>query len=147
MPRRRRPRKGLAKLIKGFEDGKVSAEEFNAVLSNQLAPALSTIARKNLGLTIEQDFLRKVEALRKQAEALSGFLGRPGTEPGPYRRQTGDNAGGGFREDRQGAERSCGDHRRRLIRRARRTLDEQKIQTALLRRTRRAPQRRHGQGL
>ena len=124
---------GLAKLVLGFQEGKVSAEEFNRVLSNQLAPALNTIARKNLGLTIEENFLRQVEALRKQAEALSGFLGTAGTAPGPTVIQPARTQAEVFtRIDK--AQRDLVEVTKKAHQTSKETLDEQKIQTSLLRR-------------
>jgi len=77
---------GIQKLIQSFQDGKVSAEEFNRLLRDQLGPALDTLKTKggqNLGLVFTRDFKRDVEALIKQALALSSFfpLGG-GTTPG-----------------------------------------------------------------
>lgn len=77
---------GITALIDRFEDGELSVDQFNQALTQRLGPALDALrtkAGKNLGLSFERDFLRNVEALREQAEALAGFLGRPGTAPGP----------------------------------------------------------------
>lgn len=73
---------GLQRLVADFEAGRVSADKFETLLSNRLRPALNLIRRRNLGLTLERDFLRDVEALRQQAQALAGFLGVAGTAPG-----------------------------------------------------------------
>jgi TP901 family phage tail tape measure protein len=77
---------GVLKLVDAFERGKLSAEGMSKALTGELAPAfniLDTKAGKNLGLEITRDFKRDVTALVGQAEALAGFLGRPGTTPGP----------------------------------------------------------------
>ncbi len=77
---------GLQKLIERFEEGKVSAEEFNRLLRSQLSPAFDELRTKgglNLGLVFTRDFKRDVEALIKQAQALSGFFPfGGGTTPG-----------------------------------------------------------------
>jgi TP901 family phage tail tape measure protein len=76
---------GLVRLIGRFDDGKLSVEAFNRELTQRLGPSLDTLKSKagdNLGLRFERDFLRDVENLREQAEAISGFLGRAGTAPG-----------------------------------------------------------------
>lgn len=77
---------GLARLVERFQDGRISAAQFNDLLVQQLGPALDTLKTKagqNLGLVITRDFRRQVAALVEQAGALAGFLGRPGTKPGP----------------------------------------------------------------
>lgn len=77
---------GIQRLIDKFQNGQVSVDEFQQLLSQKLNPELQILksrAGTNLGLSIKRDFLRDVEALRAQAEALAGFLGRTGTTPGP----------------------------------------------------------------
>lgn len=75
---------GLQRLIDRFGEGKLSAEEFDRILSNQLQPHLSVLASQgaNLGFTFTRDFKRDMATLVAQAEALAGFTGRAGTAPG-----------------------------------------------------------------
>jgi TP901 family phage tail tape measure protein len=75
-------REGIDELVASFDEGKISAAEFNRLLERQLAPTLSLIGRENLGITIEREFLANVETLVAQVRELSGFIGRPGTAPG-----------------------------------------------------------------
>jgi TP901 family phage tail tape measure protein len=82
---------GLSNLIQRFKDGKVSAGEFQQLLSRQLQPAIDTLnskAGKNLGLSFTSEFFRNVQNLRDQVAELVGFLSitapspdvvRPGT--------------------------------------------------------------------
>ena len=74
---------GIQRLVEAFQRGDITAREFTRALNNQLQPAIDDLPKANLGLQFNRDFLRNVNALVKQAEALSGFLGRPGTTPGP----------------------------------------------------------------
>lgn len=73
---------GIAKLVDQFEKGKLSSGQFATILQTRLSPAIASLPKTNLGLSFKRDFLRDVEALREQAEALAGFLGRTGTTPG-----------------------------------------------------------------
>lgn len=74
---------GIQKLVGRFEDGKISAGQFAALLRQQLAPAIASLPGANLGFSFTRDFLREVSTLVQQAKDLSGFLGASGTTPGP----------------------------------------------------------------
>lgn len=73
---------GIQQLVADFEDGKISAGEFAKKLEQEVRPELDAISRRNLGLTIERDFLRNLQTIVDQAKALQGFLSTPGTTPG-----------------------------------------------------------------
>lgn len=79
---------GLDNLIQRFKDGKISAGEFQKLLSNQLSPALKTLsdkAGKNLGLSFTSEFFENVKNLRDQVRELVGFLGITGPSPNVVR--------------------------------------------------------------
>lgn len=76
-------REGIAKLVAQFEAGKISAGKFSSLLNRQLAPALQALPKANLGLSFSTEFRRTMTTIVQQAKDLAGFLGTPGTTPGP----------------------------------------------------------------
>jgi TP901 family phage tail tape measure protein len=70
---------GVKKLVDEFLRGKRTAADFEKQLRTQLAPVLEDLPKKNLGMGFTQAFKSQIEALVKQAGALAGFLGIPGT--------------------------------------------------------------------
>ena len=73
---------GIALLVEQFDEGKISADEFAKKLRLELKPQLDLVARENLGLTLESEFLTNFSNLVAQAKALQGFARTIATAPG-----------------------------------------------------------------
>jgi TP901 family phage tail tape measure protein len=74
---------GIQEVIDKFEEGKITAKEFEEQLNDQLAPVLKGLGKADLGIKFTRAFQRNMRVLVEQAKALAGFLGIAGTEPGP----------------------------------------------------------------
>lgn len=78
--------RGIQRLVLRFQDGKIGAQEFDRALRSQLGPAFDIVGSKAanaLDPFVVVNFRREVEALIKQAQALSAFFPLGGaTTPG-----------------------------------------------------------------